>query len=202
MHGTFYINSGNVEAPDNPYYMTWADVNALNADGNEIGGHTVDHKRLSTLTADQQHHEICDDAAALRARGYTITDFAYPFGDGAQLQSVRQALSDCGYQTGRKFGDLRGPDCPSLGCATSETIPPADPYAVNDDGVEAGRVHAAGPGGVRDAGREQRRRLGAGRVPRHLQRVRRRERHAVDLPAVPRLAPAGGRERHDRQDGP
>src|SRR3954447_16796614 len=21
MHGTFYINSGNIEAPDNPYYM-------------------------------------------------------------------------------------------------------------------------------------------------------------------------------------
>jgi peptidoglycan/xylan/chitin deacetylase (PgdA/CDA1 family) len=140
MHGTFYINSGNIEAPDNPYYMSWADVDALNADGNEIAGHTVDHKRLSTLTANQQHHEICDDAAALRTRGYTITDFAYPFGDGAQLQSVRQALSDCGYQTGRKFGDLRGPDCPDQGCATSESIPPADPYALNTTGWKQGAL--------------------------------------------------------------
>ena len=72
MHGTFYINSGNVEAPDNPYYMTWADVNALNADGNEIGGHTVvereGHDRLSAEGARcQGEHRDRREAPTQRA---------------------------------------------------------------------------------------------------------------------------------------
>ena len=46
MRGTFYINSGTVGADS--YLMTWADVNALHADGNEIGSHTIDHRRLPT----------------------------------------------------------------------------------------------------------------------------------------------------------
>src|ERR1051325_1220849 len=115
MRGTFFINSGTIGS--NSYYMTWSDVDALNADGNEIGGHTVDHKRLTDLTDDQQKHEICDDAAALRARAYTINDFAYPFGAGSKDTSVRQNLVDCGYLSARKFGELY-----SLGC-TDSTCP-------------------------------------------------------------------------------
>ena len=41
MHGTFYLNSGRLGT--NSYYMTWDQIADLAADGNEIGGHTVDH---------------------------------------------------------------------------------------------------------------------------------------------------------------
>jgi peptidoglycan/xylan/chitin deacetylase (PgdA/CDA1 family) len=128
MHGTFFINSGNVGA--NSYFMSWADVDALNAAGNEIGGHTVDHKRLPDLTADQQQHEICDDAATLRGRGYTITDFAYPFGAGSSITTVRQALTDCGYLSARKFGNLYSEGCTDTSCPFAETIPPRDAYGI------------------------------------------------------------------------
>jgi Polysaccharide deacetylase len=77
----------------------------------EIAGHTVDHQRLSALTPDQQHHEICDDATTLRARGYAVNDFAYPHGDGASISSVRSALIECGYVSGRSFGDLYSEGC-------------------------------------------------------------------------------------------
>src|SRR5918912_236719 len=40
MHGVFYINSGQTNLTN---YMTQADISALASDGNEIGGHTVDH---------------------------------------------------------------------------------------------------------------------------------------------------------------
>ena len=138
MRGTFYINSGDVG--QNPYNMVWSDVDALNADGNEIAGHTVDHVRLTSLTPAQQHQQICDDADALRARGYTITSFAYPFGAGSSTPTVRSALVDCGFVSARLYGELRGSDCPDPDCPTAEAIPPADPYAVNSTGFETGAL--------------------------------------------------------------
>jgi len=128
MRGTFHLNSGKIGTDS--YYMTWADVNTLNADGDEIAGHTVDHKRLTELTDAQQQHEICDDAAALRSRGYTVNTFAYPYGAGSKDTSVRQNLVDCGYLSARKFGDLYSQGCTDPSCPFSETIPPADAYGI------------------------------------------------------------------------
>jgi hypothetical protein len=34
------------------------------------------------------------------------------------------------------YGNLRGPDCPSVGCPVAETIPPGDPYAFNSVGTQ------------------------------------------------------------------
>jgi peptidoglycan/xylan/chitin deacetylase (PgdA/CDA1 family) len=136
MHGTFYINSGNIEQPFNPYFMVWSDVDALAANGNEIGGHTVDHERLPDLTPSEQRDEVCDDAAALRARGYTITDFAYPFGAGEDQPAVIQALDDCGYLSARTFGELRSTGCSD--CDYAETIPPFDKYSVRTPEWHAG----------------------------------------------------------------
>jgi peptidoglycan/xylan/chitin deacetylase (PgdA/CDA1 family) len=128
MRGTFFINSGNVGL--NGYYMTWADVDALAGDGDEIGGHTVDHQRLTDLTPDQQRHEICDDAATLRGRGYSITDFAYPYGAGSTDPNVRQDLLDCGYASARKFGDLYSVGCTDNSCPPSERVPPTNAYGI------------------------------------------------------------------------
>jgi peptidoglycan/xylan/chitin deacetylase (PgdA/CDA1 family) len=128
MTGTFFINSGNVGA--NSYYMTWSNVDAVAAAGNEIGGHTVDHQRLTNLTADQQRHEICDDAATLRARYGSVIDFAYPYGAGSGSLTVRQALLDCGFAAARKYGDLYSTGCTDPSCAFAEKLPPNDAYGV------------------------------------------------------------------------
>jgi len=120
MHGTFFMISGNVGTSG---FMTWPQLAALEADGNEIGGHTVDHVDLTTVSAAVAHQEVCDDRAALQAHGLHITDFAYPYGN-ANAQA-EQAVSDCGYDSARTtlwFGST----CPS---PCTESIPPRDAFA-------------------------------------------------------------------------
>ena len=46
MHATFYLNSNSIGGSA---FLTWAQVNALAAAGNEIGGHTLDHVNLPVL---------------------------------------------------------------------------------------------------------------------------------------------------------
>src|SRR5205085_5174907 len=57
MHATFYVNSSRV---DQAGYMTKAQLLALQSDGNEIAGHTVNHLDLSTVDVDEQKRQICD----------------------------------------------------------------------------------------------------------------------------------------------
>jgi peptidoglycan/xylan/chitin deacetylase (PgdA/CDA1 family) len=140
MLATFFINSGNVGV--DPYFMDWPQLDTLNAEHHEIAGHTISHVDLTTLTPDQQRHEICDDAATLRAHGYQIVDFAYPFGKGSATPTIRAALHDCGFASARKFGDLWGADCPD--CPAANAIPPADPYALNT-GFPANAMQVEGP---------------------------------------------------------
>src|SRR3954466_15125042 len=54
MHATFYINTNGTQHPD---YMTWDQLQDLEQDGNEIGGHTLDHLNLSTLSPEEQRHQ-------------------------------------------------------------------------------------------------------------------------------------------------
>ena len=133
MLGTFFINSGSVGT--DAYYMNWPQIDTLNAERHEIGGHTVDHTRLTDPGVDIRH-QICDDAATLRGRGYQILSFAYPHGAGVTNDTVRATVRDCGFVDARMYGNLRGPDCPSLGCPVAETIPPGDPYGINSVGTQ------------------------------------------------------------------
>jgi hypothetical protein len=54
LHGTFYIISGAINASSqnvtNANYMTWADLQTLYKDGNEIAGHTVLHEDLPDVS--------------------------------------------------------------------------------------------------------------------------------------------------------
>jgi peptidoglycan/xylan/chitin deacetylase (PgdA/CDA1 family) len=129
MQGTFYVNSGTVGTGS--YYLTWSELDQLHAEGNEIAGHTANHVHLNDLTDQQVRSEICDDANALRSRGYQIIDFAYPHGAGYTNQAARAALAECGFVSARTYGGLRESwDCTSVNCPYSEPIPPPDPYRV------------------------------------------------------------------------
>ena len=129
MHGTFFINTGMVAKND--YYMTWSQIGSLATDGNEIASHTITHPHLNSISATQDRSEVCDSAATLRNRGFKITSFAYPHGEGTKNSTVQQALKDCGYTSARKVGGLRSADCKD--CAYAETIPPAAKYAVRSN---------------------------------------------------------------------
>ncbi|UIX29797.1 polysaccharide deacetylase family protein [Streptomyces sp. GQFP] len=137
MKGTFYVNSGRLGLAG---YLTAAQTRQLAADGHEIGGHTVSHARLPTLSADDQRREICNDRVALLDLGLTVKNFAYPF--GASTSATEGYVADCGYNSARDVGRLvTGSSCG--GCPYANTVPPAEPYNVRThDSVTTGTTLA------------------------------------------------------------
>jgi peptidoglycan/xylan/chitin deacetylase (PgdA/CDA1 family) len=125
LHGTFYINSARLGMQD---YLSAAQVKAIAADGNEIGGHTLDHADLTTLTSDDAARQVCDDRVALHDLGFKVTSFAYPF--GAYNNSIQTTVKNCGYNNARIVASLRSNPYGCASCVTANAVPPADPYAI------------------------------------------------------------------------
>jgi peptidoglycan/xylan/chitin deacetylase (PgdA/CDA1 family) len=128
LNGTFYINSGPVGTPG---YFGQDDLKRLAALGHEIGGHSVSHLNLTTLSADEARRQVCTDRATLTGWGFKVTSLAYPY--AAHDRSTEAIARDCGYNSARATGGIRPPrkssgNCPN--CPPAETIPPADPYAI------------------------------------------------------------------------
>jgi peptidoglycan/xylan/chitin deacetylase (PgdA/CDA1 family) len=125
MHGTFFINSGRIDTTS--AFMTLSQLRDLASDGNEIGGHTVQHADLTTLSSDEATREVCNDRMNLLSWGFGPTDFAYPYGHANA--AVERMVAACGYNSARQVGDIRTPaNGGCMSCAYAETIPPADPY--------------------------------------------------------------------------
>ncbi|HKC27014.1 MAG TPA: chitobiase/beta-hexosaminidase C-terminal domain-containing protein, partial [Jatrophihabitans sp.] len=126
LNGTFYNISGLNNVDDQ--HMTWANLVDLNNDGNEVGGHTVDHVVLKGATdIAQATWEVCQDRQNLIDHGLYPTSFAYPTGAyDAQAESI---VKSCGYTSGRAAGglDVAGD---GAGPVYSETMPPKDLYAL------------------------------------------------------------------------
>jgi peptidoglycan/xylan/chitin deacetylase (PgdA/CDA1 family) len=133
MHATYFVPSGLVctlsqaRCLRSSPYLTIADIRAIAAGGNEIGGLSVTHQQLTTMPVAEAEREVCDDRSNLVRLGLRPTDFAYPF---AMVNPAVEALTRaCGYNAGLGTGTLRGAGrCD--GCALAETIPPRDPYNV------------------------------------------------------------------------
>ncbi|MEQ1558980.1 MAG: Ig-like domain-containing protein [Methyloglobulus sp.] len=130
MHGTFYINSDLIGSGGT--YLTRAELDALYADGNEIGGHTIGHVDLATLSDAAQKAAICNDMQALTNWNYQVYSLAYPYGStGLSTQGILAA--GCpgvgAYESGRTVGGLvTGTEC--FNCPWSESIPPGNPYYI------------------------------------------------------------------------
>jgi peptidoglycan/xylan/chitin deacetylase (PgdA/CDA1 family)/uncharacterized cupredoxin-like copper-binding protein len=113
LRGTFYINSNNIGA--SPSFMTWSQLSGLAADGNEIAGHTLDHVDLTTVGSAEATRQVCDDRQALISHGFSVTDFAYPY--GASNSTVESIVRGCGYSSARRAWGLCPvgqvpPNCP------------------------------------------------------------------------------------------
>ena len=131
MHGTYYVNSSRIGADS--YYMTWAQVDDLAADGNEIGGHTAYHIDVPNTDTTEATRQICNDRVNLMNRGYSVRSFAYPF--GSFNATAKAIVSDCGYNSGRTTNQFVPPP--------SETMPPQDPFAIRVAGSAATSVTLA-----------------------------------------------------------
>jgi peptidoglycan/xylan/chitin deacetylase (PgdA/CDA1 family) len=119
--GTFYITTGWIDAPG---YLTKAQLNTIQRDGNEIGGHTVTHSDLTQVPANEAKAQICNGRATLQNWGFKPVSFAYPF--ATANASVESLAAQCGYNTSRGLGDVRSPSSCS-GCPYAERMPPANP---------------------------------------------------------------------------
>jgi peptidoglycan/xylan/chitin deacetylase (PgdA/CDA1 family) len=128
MKATYYIASGLVGGTGS---MTWPQVAALAQDGHEIGGHTIDHLDLTSLSVGSMRHQVCDDRVALADRGYLTTSFAYPY--GAFNSDAEQIASECGYNSARLVSGLRQ-NSSCTGCPAAEPTPPPDPFATRTFG--------------------------------------------------------------------
>lgn len=126
MKGTFYINSGRLGAAG---YMTSAQLQTIAAAGHEIAGHTVNHADLATLSSDDVLREVCNDRVSLSNLGFTVKNFAYPF--GSLNASVKQSVQSCGYNSARSIANLKSLPYGCANCATANTLPPPDPYVIN-----------------------------------------------------------------------
>lgn len=122
MKATFYINSGRLDKLNR---LTKQQVQVIGNAGHEIGGHTINHVNLPTLTSDQQVAEICGDKNNIRGVGFNATSFALPF--GANFPDSKNVSSSCGYTSIRQSGGIQTPfDC--AGCPLALTLPATQPY--------------------------------------------------------------------------
>jgi peptidoglycan/xylan/chitin deacetylase (PgdA/CDA1 family) len=97
--GTFYIISGRV---GNNGQMSWGQIHTLANEGNEIGGHTLTHRRLGDLSPADQRNEICGDRQNLVNQGFNPTSLAYP--KGSYNGTTEQLARECGYSNARRVG--------------------------------------------------------------------------------------------------
>jgi hypothetical protein len=121
MHATFLVNTGPILA-QNPAKLSVAQVQAIFNDGNEIGGHTLDHVNVQPLPVPDARNEICTDRNNLLGMNVQPTTFAYPF---ASFDSGSEDVAHyCNYNDASATAGLalKGP--------AANTIPPADPYAI------------------------------------------------------------------------
>jgi endoglucanase len=119
MHATFYVNSGPI---GDAAHLSVENLQALHADGNEIGGHTIDHANIKKLKEAAARAEVCTDRNTLLGWNLPVTSFAYPF--GSYDADSEKVVADCGYNSGR---GVSGVDSSRV---FAETIPPLDPYAL------------------------------------------------------------------------
>ena len=111
---TFYVNSGTIGRSAT---MSWAQLSALAAAGDEVDGKTVDGTNLTTLTTQQQISEICNDRQTLIQHGLNPVSFAYP--GGSSNSTIQTEVQNCGYGNARAAGSLS-----PAGPTYAETLPP------------------------------------------------------------------------------
>ena len=117
--------------------MSWTQLDTLQAEGNDIGGQTVDHPDLDTMNRAQMVHEICGSRQDLFDHGIAVPrSFAYPF--GLSNATAKSVVRQCGYSSARVGGGLSDSSTTPSPPYT-ETIPPEDPYTLRTIAVDGAK---------------------------------------------------------------
>ena len=75
--GTFYVLTSTINTPG---YMSFSDLQTLQAASNEIASHSVSHISFTMLEEPEIRYQCSTSKTTLEAQGLTITNFAYPNG--------------------------------------------------------------------------------------------------------------------------
>jgi peptidoglycan/xylan/chitin deacetylase (PgdA/CDA1 family) len=90
-----YVVSGFINSPNN---VTAEQVLEMDANGIEIGAHTVSHADLTKLSAGELHREVFESKQSLEGLlGRPVLDFCYP--SGKFNAGVVQTVQAAGFQT-------------------------------------------------------------------------------------------------------
>ncbi|HKF78783.1 MAG TPA: polysaccharide deacetylase family protein [Candidatus Dormibacteraeota bacterium] len=90
-----YVVSGFLNSPR---YLTNEMVLEMEAEGIEIGAHTVSHADLTRISAPNLQHEVFDSKSELEALvGHPVLDFCYP--SGKFNDAVVHTIQEAGFQT-------------------------------------------------------------------------------------------------------
>ena len=131
--GTYYVITSDSDN-NYPCCMTWSQLDQLQAEGNDVGGQTIDHPDLATDTQAQMTQELCGSRQDLITNGISDpVSMAYPFGD--YNTTVESVAGQCGWLTARVGGGLSNsntvPTAPYI-----ETVPPQNPLALRTIAVD------------------------------------------------------------------
>lgn len=141
LKATFYVNSNLIRRSGpitNDDYLTKGELDTLFYNGYDIGGHTIDHVDLATLSETAQRKAICDDLKQLRQwYGNRVYSFAYPFASvGPNTAGI--VAGGCpgtygpwhipigAYESARNVG--QSGDCPN--CPPAESLIPPKRYSL------------------------------------------------------------------------
>jgi peptidoglycan/xylan/chitin deacetylase (PgdA/CDA1 family) len=135
LHATFFVNSNKIGSSSS--FLTWDQLSGLAADGNEIGGHSLDHVDLTSVSSAEATRQVCDDRQALISHGFNATSFAYPY--GASNSTVESVVRTCGYKSARKAWGLCtvGLMPPNCNDVVAETVPPRNIWEIAVTDVRA-----------------------------------------------------------------
>jgi len=98
--GTIYLTSGFIGgvSPGGDRMLDWAQARELADQGHEIGGHSVSHRQLDTLSRPHARHEIRASREQLEERlDVPVRSFAYPHGYSSP--HVRREVMEAGYDS-------------------------------------------------------------------------------------------------------
>jgi peptidoglycan/xylan/chitin deacetylase (PgdA/CDA1 family) len=128
VHATFFVNTNKIES--GPDYLTWEQLSAIAADGNEIGGHTLDHFDLTEVDPAEARRQVREDRKALISRGFLVTGFAYPY--GARNPGLYPVIRQSGFAWARRSYGICVIGKSRNRCVdpVAETTPPQNIWAI------------------------------------------------------------------------
>ena len=127
MNPTFYVITADSDGPY-PCCMSWAQLRALQAQGDDIGSHTISHANLKTTVGARATREVCGSRQDMLRNGIDDPEsFAYPF--GSFTAAAERIVHRCGFTNARQGGGISSGNT-TPGPPWAETLPPKDPEAV------------------------------------------------------------------------